>query len=183
VNGLSLNMTDVTQPMAQRIVVGVHGSLTSLAALRTAVSHARERAAVLVPVLAWSPVGGELAYRRAPCPELLELWRRDAQGRLTSAFDEALGGCPRDIEVRAHVMRGAPGGTLVEIASTDRDLLVLGRGRRRLAGRRGSGPTARYCLTHAHCPVLLVPPPELLGVAAALGQRRWTNLRLDQPPT
>jgi nucleotide-binding universal stress UspA family protein len=174
--------TDTTQPPPQRVVVGVHGSLTSLAALRTAVSYARQRAAVLVPLLAWSPVGGELAYRRAPCPELLELWRRDAHGRLVRAFDEALGGCPRDIEVRPHVMRGAPGGTLVETASGDRDLLVLGRGRRRLGGRRGSGPTARYCLTHAHCPVLLVPPPELLSVAETLRQRRWTNLRLDRPP-
>jgi hypothetical protein len=58
---------------ARRVIVGVSGSVRSLAALSVAVNEARRAGAVLVPVLAWSPAGGEIAYQRAPCPPLLEL--------------------------------------------------------------------------------------------------------------
>jgi nucleotide-binding universal stress UspA family protein len=145
-----------------RVVVGVHGSLTSLAALRTALQEARDRGAVLVPVLAWSPVGGEFAYRRSPCPELLGLWRTDANQRLATAFDEAFGGYPGEVDVQGQVVRAAAGPTLVQAAAQSGDLLVVGSGHRRVLSRRVHGPTARYCLAHAECAVLLVPPPELL---------------------
>jgi nucleotide-binding universal stress UspA family protein len=169
-------VNDVTAGSSSRVVVGVHGSFTSLSALRVALNHACDRHAVLVPVLAWSPVGGELAYRRAPCPELLQLWRHHAVERLAEAFDQALGGYPTEVEVQPEVVRGAAGAVLVETASGDGDLLVVGSGHRRLRQRRVSGPTARYCLTHACCPVLLVPPPELLHQAAAARiRRRWTT--------
>ncbi len=44
---------------------------------------------------------------------------------------------------------------------------MVGAGRRGLA-RIGHGRVARYCLAHATCPVLAVPPSELAGLA-----RRW----------
>ena len=65
-------MSEVVGSDSRRVVVGVHGSVTSLAALRTGLEQARARDAILVPVLAWSPVGGELTYRKAPCPQLLD---------------------------------------------------------------------------------------------------------------
>ena len=46
-----------------RIVVGVHGSLGSLQALRWATEEAHERRVPLVPVIAWIPPGGDLAER------------------------------------------------------------------------------------------------------------------------
>jgi nucleotide-binding universal stress UspA family protein len=168
-------MFDVCRSEPTQVVVGVHGSLTSLAALRMARQEARDRHAILVPVLAWSPVGGEVAYRRAPCPEMLQLWRKQANERLANAFDEAFGGHPCDVVVRSEVCRGEAGATLVQAAAGDGDLLVVGAGHRRLLHRRLHGPTARYCLAHAACPVVLVPPPELIYDAERLRRRRWSN--------
>jgi nucleotide-binding universal stress UspA family protein len=155
-------MYEVGPSRSPRVVVGVHGSLTSLAALRTALQEARDRGAVLMPVLAWSPVGGEFAYRRSPCPELLRVWRTDATERLATAFNEAFGGYPGEVDVQGQVVRATAGPTLVQAASEPGDLLVVGSGHRRVWSRRVHGPTARYCLARANCAVMLVPPPELL---------------------
>jgi nucleotide-binding universal stress UspA family protein len=155
-------MFDVARSVSTSVVVGVHGSVASLAALRVARQQAIDRDAVLMPVLVWVPVGGELAYRRAPCPPLLQLWREDAKQRLANAFEEAFGGYPADVEVQPQVVRGQTGATLVQAAGRDGALLVIGSGHRRLWRRRLHGPTARYCLAHATCPVVLVPPPDLM---------------------
>jgi nucleotide-binding universal stress UspA family protein len=166
-------MSEVVRPDSRRVVVGVHGSLTSLAALRMGLEEARARTAVLVPVLAWSPVGGELTYRKAPCPQLLDIWRRNAVDKLRTAFDEALGGVPTDVDVRAQLVRGEPGPALVGVASGTGDLLVVGAGHRSVMGRRIPGATARYCLRHSMGSVLLVPPPELLSRTAVLARLGW----------
>ena len=47
----------------RRIVVGVHGSLGSLQALRYATEEARARKVPLVPVIAWVPPGGTFRAR------------------------------------------------------------------------------------------------------------------------
>src|SRR5579884_3561935 len=99
-----------------RVVVGVSGSLSSLAALHRAVEEARTRNALLVPVLAWTPPGGEIAYHRSPCPPLLREWRAGAEQRLRTAFDQAFGGTPTGVAVRSLVVRGEPGPALVRIA-------------------------------------------------------------------
>ncbi|CAM5704041.1 hypothetical protein KAURM247S_01892 [Kitasatospora aureofaciens] len=61
-----------------RVIVGVSGSLHSL----TTGGGTRARRAVLVPVLAWTPVGGERSYRARPCPPLLRAWQDAAEARL-----------------------------------------------------------------------------------------------------
>jgi hypothetical protein len=59
------------------------------------------------------------------------------------------------------VERGEAGRILVSIACYPGDLLVVGAGRRGALARVISGKVSRYCLAHAHCPVLAVPPPAL----------------------
>ncbi|HEX9065830.1 MAG TPA: universal stress protein [Streptosporangiaceae bacterium] len=156
----------------RRIVAGVSGSLRSLGALRAAVDEARSCGAPVIAVLAWVPTGGEYAYRRAPCPVLLRVWEQAARQRLGEAFDEAFGGVPAGVSVRQVVLRGKPGPVLVELADHPDDLLVVGAGGHGWAGFTRSGGVSRYCLAHARCPVLAVPPPELM---AAVGSRphRW----------
>jgi nucleotide-binding universal stress UspA family protein len=168
-------MPEWDESRSAQVVVGVHGSLTSLAALRVGLQEARDRSAVLVPVLAWSPVGGELAYRRAPCVSLLKVWRDNANQQLATAFDEAFGGYPHDVEVQPRVVRGEPGAVLVHVAAGSSNVLVVGTGRRQVWGRRWQGPIARYCLAHATCPLLLVPPPELLHDADRQSLRHWAS--------
>jgi nucleotide-binding universal stress UspA family protein len=146
-----------------RVIVGVSGSLRSLGALRVGVAEACSRGATLLAVLAWAPEGGEVAYMRAPCPMLLRLWEHEAGERLTGAFDCAFGGIPPEVTVREMVVRAKPGPLLVELADRPDDLIVVGCGGRRWPGCVFHGAVARYCMTHARCPVLAVPPPDLIS--------------------
>ncbi|MEY9967847.1 nucleotide-binding universal stress UspA family protein [Streptacidiphilus sp. MAP12-16] len=159
------------------VVVGVSGSLSSLEALRVAVSEARQRESELVAVLAWTPVGGEAGYRRSPCPELLKQWELLACAQLRNSFEEAFGGFPTGLRVRPMVVRGETGRALVEMADRPDDLLVVGAGARGRFARFGHGSVSRYCVAHAGCRVLAVPPPPLL---AELPRRQ--RHRIPSPP-
>ena len=162
----------VAVPTVRRIVVGVHGSLGSLQALRYAEAEARQRDVLLLPVIAWVPPGGDLAERRHSSPYLRQIWKDAAWERLTSAFDDGLGGMPADLQVEPHVERGETGAVLVDIASHPEDLLILGTGHRRPVGRVFRRSVARYCLAHAKCPVLAVPPSALMDELGH-GLRSW----------
>ena len=153
----------------RRVVVGVNGSLGSLQALRLAADEARDRHAVLVPVIAWVPPGGDFAERSHPSPYLRRLWREAARQRLAEAFDAGLGGPPDDLTVHARVERGEAGPVLVDVAEHPDDLLVIGTGRRSPISRALRKSVGRYCLAHAKCPVLAVPPSSLV---AELGNGR-----------
>jgi nucleotide-binding universal stress UspA family protein len=147
---------------SRRIIAGVSGSIRSLGALRAAVAEASSTGAAVLAVLAWAPAGGELAYMRGPCPLLLRLWERAAWQRMQDAFAQAFGGMPRGVEIRPMVVRGPPGPTLVEQAGRRDDLLVVGYGGRSWLGVAAHGAVTRYCMAHARCPVLAVPPPDLI---------------------
>jgi nucleotide-binding universal stress UspA family protein len=145
----------------RRVIVGTSGSPCSLQALRYAEELARTHDAILIPVLAWVPPGGDLADRRAPCGYLRRVWTEDACHRLQDALHAAWGEIPAGPSVEPLVERGEAGRILVSIACYPGDLLVVGAGRRGALARVISGKVSRYCLAHAHCPVLAVPPPAL----------------------
>jgi nucleotide-binding universal stress UspA family protein len=143
-----------------RVIVGVHGSPTSLQALRFALGHAHAYNATLMPVIAWEPPGGDSAYRRFP-PFLTDEWAREAEQRLLAAFDEGLGGPPTDIPVTPLVVRGRPGQVLVEVADRENDLLIVGKSQRGFLHRRWYGSTTAHCVAHARCAVTIVQPSQL----------------------
>jgi nucleotide-binding universal stress UspA family protein len=149
-------------PSVRRIIVGVHGSLGSLQALRFAADEARQRDVPMLAVIAWLPPGGDLAERRHSSPYLRKIWREAALERLTAAFDDGLGGMPADVRVEPQVERGETGPVLVDVADQPDDLLIIGTGRRRGVRRLVRGSVGRYCLAHARCPVLAVPPSALM---------------------
>ena len=163
-------------PAVRRIVVGVHGSLGSLQALRYAADEARRRDVPLVPVLAWLPPGGDLAERRSPSRYLREAWLDAAWERLWTAFDAGLGGVPADIKLEPHVVRGETGLVLVDIASSPEDLLIIGTGSRSTLGRLLRRSAGRCCLAHARCPVLAVPPSAMMEEMSR-GRRAWPRRR------
>jgi nucleotide-binding universal stress UspA family protein len=150
-----------------------------LQALRYAAQLARKETGALTPVLAWTPPGGDLAERRCPSPELRRLWRQAAWDRLSQSIDMAIGGPPADIEFSPVVMRGDAGHVLTEVAAEPDDVLVIGAGShgvlRRLLGCRVS----RYCLGHASCPLLAVPPSLLAQDVSGL--RGWLRRRRLRP--
>ncbi|MBV9025353.1 MAG: universal stress protein [Streptomycetaceae bacterium] len=150
--------------MGTRVIVGVSGSLSSLAALHHAMDEARRTDALLVAVLAWTPPGGEAAYRRSPYPPLLKQEEKAATQQLDTAFEQAFGGYPDDVRIRSLTVRGEPGPVLVDVADRPDDVLVVSTGRRgnRLQ-RLLHGSVTRYCMAHARCVVTAVPPSELLA--------------------
>ena len=136
-------------PTVRRIIVGVHGSLGSLQALRYAADEARQRDVPLLAVNAWLPPGGEMAERRSPSAYLRKIWRDAASERLLAAFDAGLGGMPADLYVQPQISRGETGPVLVDTADQPDDLLIIGTGRRAGIGRVLHRSVSRYCLAHA----------------------------------
>ncbi len=146
---------------ARRIVVGVSGSAGSLQALRYAAELARADGAVLAPVLAWTPPGGDMADRHYPSRELRRVWIQAASDRLWRAIELAFGGPPADIAFSPEVIRGDAGHVLTEAAAQPGDVLVIGAGRHGTLRRLLACHVSRYCLGHACCPVVAVPPSAL----------------------
>ncbi|MFI6333767.1 universal stress protein [Streptomyces sp. NPDC050535] len=141
-----------------RVVVGVSGSLASLAALRAAAHTARESGRTLVAVLAWEPPEGEVLHARNPDSAWAAACESEARARLDRAFDQAFGGTPSGVTVRRRLIRDRPDRALCALAPDPADLLVLGaRAATRIGMRRAA--VRRRVLGHARCPVLTVPAP------------------------
>ena len=144
-----------------RVIVGTSGSPGSLHALRYGERLARAHDAVLIPVMAWEPPGGDHAERVQPSGELRQEWRNLACQRLRDALIAVWGEIPDDPLVQPHIERGPAGWVLVNLACRPGDVLVVGAGRRGALARMAFSRVSRYCLAHAQCPVLAIPPPAL----------------------
>ncbi|MHA6758106.1 universal stress protein [Streptacidiphilus sp. PAMC 29251] len=133
-----------------RVVVGVDGSLSSLAAVRRAAVEARRRDAVLVPLAAWMACDGDSLR---PLSEL----EYAARVRLDSVVELAFDGLPQGLRIQPRVVRAEAGRALVAAADRSSDLLVVGSRRHR--GQQGvlHGSVARYCWARGACEVLIVP--------------------------
>ncbi|WP_371656466.1 MULTISPECIES: universal stress protein [unclassified Streptomyces] len=172
-------MTAVDAVPEPRVVVGVSGRLGSLTALHRAAVEARRSGATLCAVLAWAPPGGELGHRESPTLDLLAECRRIAGEQLLNAFDCAFGPSGPGVPLQGLVVRGRPGPALVEAAGRSGDLLVVGAGTRGRLRRMARPSVARYCLAHATCPVLAVPPSPLQRELDAVQRRNSWRLPLD----
>jgi nucleotide-binding universal stress UspA family protein len=167
---------------AGRLVVGTSGSPGSLPALRYALHLARRNDVPLVAVLAWVPPGGDLGERRCPSAYLRRIWAQAARQRLNDALDAAWGCVPPDLDIAPVIIRGAPGPSLVEIADASDDVLIVGAGQRGALTRMWHGKVSRYCLAHASCSVLAVPPAAAkeMGLSWARRALRHRELTLDR---
>lgn len=167
----------------RRIIVGVNGSLGSLAALHQAVAEARRTDAAVLPVLAWTPPGGELSFRRSPCPPLISACRDAAVERMREAVAEAFPlGLP-DVALHCQAVRGDAGTALVGLADRTDDLLVVGAGGGSALRRFLRPSVTAYCVKHAGCPVLAVPRPALQRELAQFERRTTWHLPLETVPS
>ena len=140
---------------------------------------ARSDGAVLVPVLAWMPPGGELADRRSPCPELRQAWKQAAWDRLWRAIDLGIGGPPAELEFHPQIVRGQAGQVLSELATEPGDVLVIGAGRRGAAAAAACHHGEQVLPGSRPCPVIAVPPAPL--AAEAHGLAGWRLRHRMQP--
>jgi nucleotide-binding universal stress UspA family protein len=132
-----------------RIVVGVDGSASSIAALRYGARMAAAFDAPLEAVTMWT-------YPAYADPALVKEWspERDAKAILDEAIERAFAGDPPE-GLKRTVMSGPPARVLIEM-SKDSGMLVLGsRGRGGFVGLL-LGSVSAACAEHAHCPVIVV---------------------------
>lgn len=147
-----------------RVVVGVDGSLTGLAALRAAVGEARRRG---LPLYA---VRSRTTAISLTNPESIK-----------TAFLDALGSYPADVQIETAVSTLPIRDALRAAACDPRDLLVVGTSGKGPWHALWSGSVARALLRRARCPVLAVPAPEMAHTVHRphAGHRRsqWDPLR------
>lgn len=139
--------------MAARIVVGVDGSDHSRQALGYAVGEARRRQGTVDAVYAYAPP----VYWAAP--EFGVLIPRPEDEVVEDAnqlLDEALADCPDDVVVERVVVEGPAARALLETAEGAEVLVVGSRGRGGFLGLL-LGSTSHQVVTHATCPVVVVP--------------------------
>ena len=133
------------------ILVGVSGSAASAAALRWAEDEAERRHGELKIVLTWQPER-RAPYARQPTRADGSAGPARARKELADAVRAVLGQNPMH-DTTTVVVEGRAERELVA-ESADADLLVLGSG-----SGISIGPVVRTCLSHAHCPVVVVSPP------------------------
>jgi nucleotide-binding universal stress UspA family protein len=147
------------------VVVGVGRSFAGLQALRFAVAEARRRACPMLAVRAWLMAQ---AWRTMCAQSWRQEMAEDARDYIFGAFDAAMGGLPEDVDIRIVAREGVVGPTLIASAAAD-DILIVGGGRNFL-GHPFSPQVTRYCVRHAHCPVIAVPAPALARVAGRVSR-------------
>lgn len=133
---------------ADRVIVGVDGSASSIAALRYAARIADALGAPLEAVTTWSSPPFADTY-------LVPSWspKDDARSVLDAAVEQAFGAEPPPL--KRTVLLGPAAGVLIGL-SRRAGMLVLGsRGHGGFAGLL-LGSVSAACAAHAHCPVLIV---------------------------
>ena len=142
----------VAEQRKPTILVGVSGSPASAAALRWAEDEAERRHGELKIVLIWQPER-RASYARPPVLADGHAGPEQARRDLADTVQAVLGQSPLH-DATTVVVEGRAERELVA-ESACADLLVLGSG-----SRLSIGPVVRTCLSHAHCPVVVVSAPS-----------------------
>lgn len=136
------------------IVVGVDGSDASHEALSWAAKEAALRGVGLRAVHVWSyPYVADAAYLASATID-----PGDLESAAKEILADAVATLPADtaVPIETVVVQGPAGPRLVQLAE-DADLLVVGsRGRGGFAGLL-LGSVGHQCVSHATCPVLVLP--------------------------
>ena len=134
------------------VLVGFDGSPESVTALRAGAREAAKRGALLRVVEAY-----RWAHKDQHMPrEGVRQRARRLHTGLRAAVDDVLAGLPAEEvpEVALMLVPGSAGPRLVQLSSYA-DLLVVGRRGRGAVASVLLGSVSRYCLHHAHCPVMI----------------------------
>jgi nucleotide-binding universal stress UspA family protein len=143
-------MTTTPPAATHRIVVGIDGSPSSIAALDWALRQAELTGATLEVLMTWE---WPASYGWSPVPNDYDP-AHDAETFLEETLKPVRASHP-GLSIRSSVQEGHPAPALVE-ASRDADLLVVGsRGHGEFAGML-LGSVSEHCVTNAECPVLVL---------------------------
>jgi nucleotide-binding universal stress UspA family protein len=143
-------MTTTPPAATHRIVVGIDGSPSSIAALDWAVRQAELTDAALEVLMTWE---WPASYGWSPVPNDYDPGH-DAATFLEDTLKSVRAAHP-GLSIGSSTLEGHPAPALVE-ASRDADLLVVGsRGHGEFAGML-LGSVSEHCVTNAECPVLVL---------------------------
>jgi nucleotide-binding universal stress UspA family protein len=143
------------------IVVGVDDSAAALAAVRWASHEAQQRSAQLLLVHVYNPMPAPLLA--GPVPQQAFDDVRELAQQVTDACAAHV---PAGLDVTTRTVPGAPGQVLEEL-SADADLLVVGAsGHHSVPVRLALGSVAQHCVSHARCPVVVIPTAVHAPLAA-----------------
>jgi nucleotide-binding universal stress UspA family protein len=133
-----------------QILVGVDGSAESTRALRWAADYARLCRAEIEAVTCWQYPTSYGLPAVLPDYDFPAETRQVLEDALTKAFGDQI---PEGLRRRVEQSHPA---VLLVAASAEADLLVVGsRGHGEFAGML-LGSVSEHCVTHAHCPVVVV---------------------------
>jgi|HubBroStandDraft_6_1064221.scaffolds.fasta_scaffold108106_2 nucleotide-binding universal stress UspA family protein len=136
----------------QLVVVGVDGSAESVGALQWAAAYAGATGATLQAIHSWHYPG---AVGGAPVGVAPESVTDEVRQRMVDTLAHAIAEGAPDVAVDQRLGYGHPAQVLVD-ASSEADLLVVGsRGHGAFTGML-VGSVSLHCVTHAHCPVVVV---------------------------
>jgi nucleotide-binding universal stress UspA family protein len=143
-------MTGVQQEGGHRIVVGVDGSPSSIAATDWAANYAQLTGASLDVIMTWE---WPYSYGWSMIPSNFDP-EHDSENLLNEVLGPVRDSHP-GVTVQTSVLEGHPAPVLVK-ASEDADLLVVGsRGHGEFAGML-LGSVSEHCVSNARCPVLVL---------------------------
>jgi nucleotide-binding universal stress UspA family protein len=143
-----------------KVLIGLDGSSGAQRALEWAVDVAAKLDHTLCPVYVQRyELPPEHVTLRAVGPVLPSAdERRRAAGEVLDAAFEKAGPVPEGLRVEREVVFDADAADVLVERSKEADLLVLGtRGHGTFTGML-LGSVSLRCVTHAHCPVVVVPP-------------------------
>ncbi len=139
-------------PAAAKIVAGVDGSPSSVAALRWAVRQAELTGGTVDAVIAWQFPLTSSGFSWVSASSFDDLNYADLAAKALSAVVDEVS---PTVTVRQVVLEGDSAQVLLD-AAADAELLVVGnRGHGAFAGAL-LGSVSERCVRHAHCPVVVV---------------------------
>jgi nucleotide-binding universal stress UspA family protein len=148
-------MSEPINSSVRRIVVGVDGSPSSVAALRWAITEAEATGDTVEAVIAWQYPIAAGGYGWAPVlmDDGIDM-EVVVEKTLTEAIDQAVRpGCAVTVERR--IAEGYASSVLVD-ASAHADLLVVGSRGHGTFTEALIGSVSQNCAHHAKCPVVIV---------------------------
>ncbi len=155
-----------TRITSGEVVVGVDTSVSGRTALEWAAAYARSTGARLRAVHVFGPSAIEpTAWEPGAFPGIAYLATAGTHDSTRSQVQLAFDSLPPNLGWRLEFCEGPVGRTLVE-RSESAAALVIGTREHTGIERLLAPSISHYCLRHAHCPLIAVPPePESAGAA------------------
>jgi nucleotide-binding universal stress UspA family protein len=139
------------------IVVGVDGSPTARLALDWAIHEAEAHGNPVLAISSWelpalASASPGFAFAAADMEELADICRKTLLAEIAEASEEH-----PSVQIESRVVEGPPAMALIDASKLAVALVTGSRGHGGFIGLL-LGSVSQQCVTHAHCPVVVIHP-------------------------